>query len=210
MRLAGYARVSIEKNVEDLEGQVAAIQKWADWQGFDLEIVEEVGSAAGGADRPVFDALLDRIVDGEYEGLVVQRLDRFGRSLSHILVTVDRLETAGKHFYAFENQLHLKPDGKDPMSQMFFHILGAFAEFERELLMQRLAMGREAARARGKHLGRPPRKLPIKDIHRMRKRGASLKFLGKMFSMSPEWIGIHLRRYEAKEYPYGPKKIPNG
>ncbi len=71
-------------------------------------------------------------------------------------------------------------------------------------------MGREAARARGKHLGRPPRKLPIKKIHRLWTMGASLTFLGTVYDMTPEWMGIHLRRYEVKEYPYGPKKIPDG
>ncbi len=208
MRLAGYARVSIEKNIEDLEGQLAGIQRWGKANGFEVEIVEEVQSAAKGTNRPVFDRLLERIEKGEYDGLVVQRLDRFGRSLSDILRTMDRLQMAGRHFYAFENNLHLAPDDRDPMTRMFFHILAVFAEFERELLKQRLAMGREAARARGKHLGRPPRKLPMKEISRLRKMGASLKFLGKAYDMSPEWMGIHLRRYEAKEYPYGPKKIP--
>ncbi len=208
MRLAGYARVSIEKNAEDLEGQLAGIRRWAKANGFDVEIVEEVQSAARGIDRPVFDELLVRIESGVYDGLVVQRLDRFGRSLSDILYTIDRLQKAGKHFYAFDSHLHLSPDEQDPMTRLFFHILAVFAEFERELLKARLKMGRDVARAKGVHLGRPPRKLPIEEVQRLRKMGASLKFLGKSYSMSPEWIGIHLRRFEAKEYPYGPKKIP--
>lgn len=207
MRFLAYARVSIEKNVEDLEGQMAALKRWGKANEHTVEVRQEVQSGAAGSGRPVFESAMEDVISGRFDGLVVQRLDRFGRSLSDILATADRLKRAGRHFVAFDNHLHLTPDGHDPMNRMFFQILAVFAEFEREIMKQRLAAGREAARAKGKHLGRPPLKLPIKEIYSLWKKGVSKCALGNIYKTNEVTIAKHLRRYEAKEFPYGPKRV---
>lgn len=210
MRLAGYCRASIEKGREGLQGQIERLERWSSAHDHDVIVFPETASAKEGSPRPVFDDAMERVVDGEFDGFLVEKLDRFGRSLGDIIRTTDILRDAGRTFIVFGNGLRLEPGREDAMTTMFFQMLAVFAEFERAIIYERLQQGRERAKAMGKHLGRPAMKnLPIEEIQEWRGKGASYKFLAAHYDISVDTVRRHLRRYERGEYPYGSKPATN-
>jgi len=99
--------------------------------------------------RPALDALLDQLRPGDT--VVVWRLDRLGRSLRHLLEVVSELERRGVAFQSLTEVI----DTSTPGAKLVFHLFGALAEFERELIRERTMAGLAAARARGRVGGRP-------------------------------------------------------
>lgn len=99
--------------------------------------------------RPSLDDLLEQARPGDT--VVVWRLDRLGRSLRHLLETVEVLETRGISFVSLTENI----DTTTPAGRLVFHVFGALAEFERSLIRERTMAGLAAARARGRTGGRP-------------------------------------------------------
>ena len=110
---------------------------------------------SGVARRPELLALLAKLRPGDV--LVVYKLDRLSRSLRDLLRLCESLEHAGVSFRSLTESI----DTSSPAGRMFFHMLGAFAEFERAMIRERCAAGFEAARARGQKFGRA-RSMPEK------------------------------------------------
>lgn len=137
----GYARVSSDD--QNLDLQRDALRR----AGCD-RIYEEKASG-GKADRPELLRLLDAIRAGDT--LVVWRLDRVGRSLNHLIATIEELEAQGIGFQSLTENI----DTTTPGGKLIFHIFAALAEFERALIRERTNAGLQAARARGRKGGRP-------------------------------------------------------
>src|SRR5918995_4230730 len=137
----GYARVSTGEQTLDL--QLDALK--AAGCG---KIYEETASGAK-AERPVLEDVLSYLRKGDT--LVVWRLDRLGRSLPHLIETVAALAARGIGFKSLTEQI----DTTTPGGKLVFHVFGALAEFERDLIRERTNAGLAAARARGRTGGRP-------------------------------------------------------
>jgi DNA invertase Pin-like site-specific DNA recombinase len=149
--LLGYARVSTGEQSPDL--QLDALTAAGCYRIF----VERASGAL--AARPELRKVLDQLRPGDT--LVVWKLDRLGRSLRHLLDTVGELERRGVGFKSLRESV----DTTTPGGRLVFHLFGALAEFERDLLRERTAAGLAAARARGRKGGRPsvmtPQKLAV-------------------------------------------------
>ncbi len=139
--LIGYARVSTGEQTLDL--QLDALAKAGCGKLF-----TETASGAK-ADRPVLEEVLGYVRSGDT--LVVWRLDRLGRSLQHLIETVTALRERGIGFKSLTEQI----DTTTPGGKLIFHVFGALAEFERDLIRERTNAGLAAARARGRTGGRP-------------------------------------------------------
>jgi DNA invertase Pin-like site-specific DNA recombinase len=149
--LLGYARVSTLDQNDDLQRD--ALESAGCYRVF-------TDKASGKLDqRPQLIAVLDQLRPGDT--LVVWRLDRLGRSLRHLIETIKELADRGIAFRSLTEQI----DTSTPGGRLIFHVFGALAEFERDLIMERSSAGLAAARARGRHGGRPtvmtPQKLAI-------------------------------------------------
>lgn len=106
--------------------------------------------ATGKSDRrPQLDRLLETVLPGDT--IVVWRLDRLGRSLKHLIALIGELGDRGVGFRSLTEAI----DTSTPAGQLLFNIMGALAEFERQLIVERTHAGLAAARARGRHGGRP-------------------------------------------------------
>jgi DNA invertase Pin-like site-specific DNA recombinase len=140
----GYARVSTGEQTLDL--QLDALGKAGCGK-----VYQETASGAK-AERPVLAEVLGYLRPGDT--LVVWRLDRLGRSLKHLIETVSLLAERGIGFKSLTEQI----DTTTPGGKLIFHVFGALAEFEREVIRERTQAGLAAARARGR-LGGRPRKL---------------------------------------------------
>jgi DNA invertase Pin-like site-specific DNA recombinase len=139
--LLGYARVSTLDQNADLQRD--ALQGAGCYRVF-------LDTASGKLDdRPQLAALLDQLRPDDT--LVVWRLDRLGRSLRHLIETVNGLAERGVAFRSLTESI----DTSTPGGRLIFHVFGALAEFERELIRERTVAGLAAARARGRAGGRP-------------------------------------------------------
>ncbi len=139
----GYARVSTAE--QDLEVQRRRLRDEAGA----IRVFEDVASGKS-FDRPGLAALLDYARPGDLACVV--RLDRLGRSLRELLVTVEGFKARGLGFRSLEERL----DTVSASGELVFHVFGAIAHFERRLIVERTRDGVAAARARGKRPGRPP------------------------------------------------------
>jgi DNA invertase Pin-like site-specific DNA recombinase len=139
--LLGYARVSTTDQQPHL--QVDALEGAGCYRVF-----TETASGAR-TDRPTLEQLLDQLRPGDT--LVVWKLDRLGRSLRHLVDTVTGLAERGIEFRSLQEQV----DTTTPGGKLVFHLFAALAEFERDLIRERTSAGLAAARARGRHGGRP-------------------------------------------------------
>jgi len=138
--LFGYARVSSLDQSLDL--QKDALDK----AGCERIFEDKVSGARDS--RPGLDAVLDHLRSGDT--LVVWRLDRLGRSLKHLIATVEQLKASGIGFKSLTESIDTTTSG----GKLVFSIFGALAEFEREIIRERTNAGLAAARARGRKGGR--------------------------------------------------------
>jgi DNA invertase Pin-like site-specific DNA recombinase len=142
MAAIGYARVSTTD--QDLALQLDALAKAG------CASVFEDKASGKKADRPGLGAALGFVREGDI--LTVWKLDRLGRSLPHLIETVNALETRGVSFRSLTEAI----DTTTPGGRLIFHIFGALGQFERDLIRERTRAGLDAAAARGRQGGRKP------------------------------------------------------
>ena len=141
MATIGYARVSTGSQRLDMQLDALTASGCT-------RVYTDTASGALAA-RPGLDQALAEL--GEGDTLVVWRLDRLGRSLPHLVATIDNLTKRGINL----RSLHEAIDTTTPTGRLMVHLIASLAEFERELTIERTIAGLEAARARGANLGRP-------------------------------------------------------
>lgn len=142
-QLLGYARVSTID--QDASLQVDALET----AGCSRVFIDTMSGTA--EHRPELDRLLDQVRNGDT--IVVWRLDRLGRSLRQLITQVQNLADRGVGLRSLQESI----DTTSPGGRLIFHVFGALAEFERDLITERTTAGLAAARARGRQGGRPPR-----------------------------------------------------
>jgi DNA invertase Pin-like site-specific DNA recombinase len=151
-RAAIYARVSTDG--QTTENQTAALKEVAARRGWDVvEVYVDHGvSGAKGRDkRPAFDRMLKEASRRRFDLVMAWAIDRMGRSLRDLIDTIEHLEATSVDLYL--DQQHI--DTTTPAGKLLFHISGAFAEFERNMIRQRINAGLARARIQGKKIGRP-------------------------------------------------------
>ena len=155
MRAAIYARSSTADQSVDL--QLDGLREYATTRRFKF-VAEYIDEGVSGARtrRPELDRLLGDAHRRRFDAVLVWKLDRLGRSLSHLIHIVDRLGSLGVDLISL-NDPGLDTTG--PTGRLIFHVMGAVAEFERDLIRERTKAGIASARRRGKRLGRP--RIPV-------------------------------------------------
>lgn len=152
-RVALYARVSTDKS-QTVETQLRQLHEVATRLGWIIVAVhtdEGISGAHGRDKRPGLDALLKQVMRKEIDMVAAWSVDRLGRSLQHLVGVLSDLQARNVGLY-----LHVQGlDTTTPSGRAMYQMLGVFAEFEREMIRERVLAGIERARARGKRLGRP-------------------------------------------------------
>jgi DNA invertase Pin-like site-specific DNA recombinase len=151
-RAAIYVRVSTDK--QTVENQVTALRHIAERRGW--EIVEQysdagISGAKGRDGRPGLDQMLKVASRRKFDVIMAWSIDRVGRSLIDLLGTIQTLEACGVDLYLDQQAL----DTTTPAGRLMFQVTGAFAEFERGMIRQRIHAGLKRAVEAGKILGRP-------------------------------------------------------
>ncbi len=168
-RVALYARVSTANGHQDPEMQLRELREYAERR--QLVIVGEyIDRMTGSKDsRPSLNRLMADAGQRKFDAVLVWKLDRFGRSLRHLVNALAELEALGLAFVSLRDNLDLST----PSGRLMFQIIGAMAEFERSLIQERVKAGLRNARAKGKRLGRPRAVVDETRIDRLRASGAS-------------------------------------
>jgi DNA invertase Pin-like site-specific DNA recombinase len=172
MRVAIYARVSTANNGQDPTMQTRELREYAERRGWKVfaEYVD-IGISGTKETRPELDRLMADAHRRRFDAVVVWKFDRFARSVSHLLRALETFRAQGIEFVSFSEQL----DTSTPAGKMVFTVLGAVAELERGLIVERVKAGLRNARAKGKRLGRPPRVLDRAKIAALRAQGVGWK-----------------------------------
>ena len=145
----------------------------------------DVGISGSKERRPELDRLLADAHRRHFDAVVVWRFDRFARSVSHLLRALENFRALGIEFVSLSEQV----DTSTPTGKMVFTVLGAVAELERSLIVERVRAGMRNARAKGKRIGCPPRthlseESRVAIAHAYRQGGWSLRTLASRFGTS--------------------------
>jgi DNA invertase Pin-like site-specific DNA recombinase len=169
VRVALYARVSTLNN-QDPEMQLAELREYAGRRGW--QIVEEftdLGVSGCKESRPALNRLMSDACRRRFDAVLVWKIDRFGRSLKHLVNALADLAAFGVAFISLRDNLDLST----PSGRLMFQIIGAMAEFERALIQERVRAGLRNARNKGKRLGRPRVVVDSSRIAALRAHGRS-------------------------------------
>jgi DNA invertase Pin-like site-specific DNA recombinase len=178
-RVALYARVSTH-NGQDPEVQLRDLREYAGRRG--LEIVKEytdVGISGSKDSRPMLNQLMADASQRRFDAVLVWKLDRFARSLRHLVNALAELEALGVAFISFRDNVDLST----PSGRLMFQIIGAMAEFERSLIQERVRAGLRNAKAKGKQLGRPRCDVDETMIEILRASGASWRSVAQQLGI---------------------------
>ncbi|HUZ94466.1 MAG TPA: recombinase family protein [Edaphobacter sp.] len=168
IRVGLYARVST-LDQQTLPMQNRAMREYAARRGWAIALqVKEVGS--GATQRQLREKLLEAARRREIDAVLVWRLDRWGRSVTDLLATLQELEHLGVGFVSLTEALDLTT----PAGRAMAALLAVFAEFEREILRERVRAGLAHARQNGKQLGQPATAaLHTKEVRKLHRSGLS-------------------------------------
>lgn len=186
--LIGYARVSTAD-------QYLGMQEDALKSAGCEDIFKDIVSGAKTA-RPGLHSAISHLRKGDT--LVVWRLDRLGRSLAHLIETVKELNDKGIGFKSLQENIDTTTSG----GQLIFHIFGALAQFERELIRERTQAGLKAARVRGRMGGRPVQ-LNTQEIRKLKKHydkgDLSVMEICKLFNITKPTLYRYLKNEKQKK-----------
>jgi DNA invertase Pin-like site-specific DNA recombinase len=153
-RVALYGRVSTTNHGQDVGLQTRELRQFAQARGWHVVGSYEDAGVSGSKDsRPELNRLMADAHKRRFDVVCVWRFDRFARSVSHLLRALETFKALGIDFVSFSEQM----DTSTPAGKMVFTVLGAVAELERSLIVERVRAGMRNARAKGKRIGRPLR-----------------------------------------------------
>src|SRR5438552_5794713 len=131
----------------------------------------DAGVSGAKASRPELNHLMADAHKRRFDVVCVWRFDRFARSVSHLLRALETFKALGIAFVSYSEQM----DTSTPAGKMVFTVLGAVAELERSLIVERVRAGLRNAKAKGKKLGRPPVAVDAARIARLHAQGRSIR-----------------------------------
>jgi putative DNA-invertase from lambdoid prophage Rac len=194
MKAGLYARVSTADQ-QTLPMQIAAMREYAERRGWEVSIsVQDIGS--GAKERPKHQELLKMAKRGKIDVVLVWRLDRWGRSLHDVVTSLQELIHAGVGFVSVSESIDLTT----PTGKAMAGMIAVFAEFERDILRQRVLAGMAEARKRGKIFGRPATARAKADkIERLHLEGMSKHEIARRLKITPGSVRNVLRLCEAEK-----------
>jgi DNA invertase Pin-like site-specific DNA recombinase len=192
-RAAVYIRVSTAE--QETAMQEAELREYCERRGWELKVYKDHGQSGAKSDRPALNTLLADMRRRKIDVLVVWALDRLARSLRQLLTIAEECRSLGVDLVSLKQNV----DTTLPAGRLTFQVLGAVAEFEREMLRERVRAGMAQARRAGKNVGRPAKCKPIfseiEKMNRFRLQGASIRQLAAKFGTT-QWMAARLTSSE--------------
>lgn len=188
-----YARVSTldqncEVQLQDL--RCHAGQRFAQYREY-----IDVGVSGAQRHRPQLDMLMKDARKRLFDVVLVWKFDRFARSLKHLIDSLDEFRSLGIDFVSYTEGV----DTITPSGQLLFHIVGAVAQFERDLIAERVRAGMAHARSMGKTIGRPRAPVDVKQVAALRSQGNSLRGIATSLGIPVSRVRRALQRAASRE-----------
>jgi len=186
-----YTRVSTSK--QKVEPQAEKLRKYCKERGYKIfkEYIDDGVSGSSIDQRKQFQMLIKDAKENKFDAIAVTSLDRFGRSIQDLVNTIAELEILGIKFISLKENI----DTSSAQGRLQFHIMSAFAEFEREIIKERLKEGRERAEEKGKICHRPEKELPKQKIIEYLEKGVSITGIAKIVGVSRGTIYRRLQKW---------------
>jgi DNA invertase Pin-like site-specific DNA recombinase len=183
--------VSTSDKGQDVRVQLDELRQIAGQRGWNV-VGEYVDDGVSGTAplRPALDRLVADAASGKLDVVAVWRLDRLGRNLAHLLSLLDGLSAQGVGFASAKDA---GIDTTTPTGRLLLQLLGAFAEFERSLIRERVIAGVRRAQAEGKHCGRPRKDIPLEAAQVLLEAGRSLREVSAMLRVDRNVLRDRLR-----------------
>jgi len=180
MKVALYGRVSTIGKGQDLETQLMPLRTFSrarKWEVYGEYVDEASGKSES---REALDRLMEDARKRKFDVVLVFRFDRFARSVKHLIVSLETFKELGIDFASYSENM----DTTTSTGKLMFTLIGAFAEFEREVIRERVLAGLSRAKAKGKRLGRPPVDPDtVSRVRRMRGSGMTVRGIAKELGM---------------------------
>src|SRR5215469_6511244 len=194
-RVALYARVSTFTG-QSPEMQLVELREYAarrDWHI--VEVYVDHGVSGAKESRPALNRLMADAKQRKFDVVAVWKIDRFGRSLRHLVNSLAELEDLGVSFVSLRDSIDLS----SPAGVLMFQLIAATSQFERSLIQERVRAGIRNARSKGRRLGRPRLEVDGRRIARLRASGASLRAISEQLGIS---VGsVHRAPQECSKNP---------
>jgi len=180
LRVALYARVSTADQTCD--NQLRDLREYCRARGWG-QVTEFVDQGVSGTKekRPALDKLMAEVKARKVDVVVVAAFDRFGRSVRHLVETLELFRHLGVEFVSLREQI----DTGSPLGQAVFTIIAAIAQLERSLIVERVKAGIRRARAEGRRVGRPRLAVDRWQLEQVLRQGLSVREGARMLGVSP-------------------------
>jgi DNA invertase Pin-like site-specific DNA recombinase len=182
-----YGRVSTTDKGQDPELQLKDLRTYANARGWKVfgEYVDK-GESGAKDRRPQLDRLMEDARKRRIDGILVWKLDRFGRSLKSLVTTLEELRALGIQFVSYTENL----DFSTPAGRAMANLIGVFAEFERDLIRERVRAGIQNAKSKGIRVGRRPLidKRLLGTVRDMKDRGMSIRGISRELGLSKSLV----------------------
>jgi DNA invertase Pin-like site-specific DNA recombinase len=193
VRAAIYARVSTLNGHQDPSMQTRELEEYCQRRGWQIHDLYVDNGVSGKKDsRPELNRMMQDAHERRFSVVVVWRFDRFARSVSHLLRALETFNALGVQFVSLSEQV----DTSTPTGKMVFTVLGAVAELERNLIVERVRAGLRHARAKGKRLGRPRKSVDPVQIAALRAAGQSWRIIARSLDVSVGTVFAGAARHE--------------
>jgi len=189
-----YARVSTQD--QNIEMQLSDLRRYCTLRGWNIfrEYLDQ-GISGSKASRPNLDALMADAKRRSIDIVLVWRFDRFARSSKQLALALDEFQHLGVDFVSFQEQI----DTSTPMGKMVFTVMGAVAELERNIIIERIHGGLRRAKEKGKTFGRPRVEISPERLSDMQKRGYSIRKMAMALGVPRSTVQDKLKTLS--EYP---------
>ena len=185
--VAGYIRVSTEQQKEEgsHETQREKLREWADREGHQIELFEDIAISGQSDDREAYNEMMDRV--DEFDAVVVRELSRFGRNLQKVLDDVETLDETGVDFVTLSGEF----DTSTAQGKLLLQVKGAFDEFWSNLAQERANEMVQRRREQGKPIGRPKKldKEQLEQVRDWREKGLSY---GAIATLVEDGFGVEI------------------
>ena len=196
MKAAIYTRVSTNDKDQNPKVQEELLRPWVESLGYVPVLFQEEGVSGAKTSRPALDRMLVAAKRRNIQAVAVWRLDRLGRSLVHLLVMLQELQDRGIRLLIHDQGV----DTGTPHGKLLFSVVGAFSEYERSLMAERIRDGMTYAKVHGTRSGRPVGRpgfdkcLPaIRDaLLKLSGRRGAVTIVAREFDVSPAWLYKHV------------------
>ncbi len=181
VRVVLYGRVSTSNHGQDVSMQTRELEQFAQARGWRLvDSYLDIGISGAKDKRPELDRLMADAHRRKFDVVIVWKFGRFARSVSHLLRALENFNALGIAFVSLSEQM----DTTTPTGKMVFTVLGAVAELERSLIVERVKAGLRNARAKGKTLGRPRTVVDTVVVGRLRSQRLSWRAIANNLGVS--------------------------